>query len=217
MANICIVDMQVTGSEGSILEFEKILYAKYNYEKNEFSYKPHLFRIFGIYSDDEIEKIGGLLYTKHYYFECAWNAEICLMDTPKSYYDIYKDVFNPFYGTNIIKESIRLNLDIELWSQECSFEEHIHVRQGKILINECYDYEDIYIADYDNYNDYLNSDAYYEDTKITKEIFDNAKEAGEDIAEYHEALNAGEFELYQDCYYDPFKEKKVMCEIIKKQ
>ena len=151
MPNYCHYSMCVVGEKENVEEFIKVIQADYDYNSMVFSYDRHLFRVFEAYYDeiDEFEDnvcqvvIGG---------ECAWSVACCMFDIGHhGYYHDLKERFpNEFKGTTIPAESERLNLSIEIFSEECGmcFQEHYKVINGEIVEEECEDYYEYYLRDY---------------------------------------------------------------------
>lgn len=191
MANCCITSIVVRGRKECVEEFDKIIHADYDYTNMEFSYIPHFNRVRDV--DDGLYQEYGLMAIKDYVIDCAWSAELCLMNTPMSYYSrrAEEEKLNgtPNKSTNIVDVSKKYGLDIELWSQEagCGFEEHILVKQGEVIENECYDYYEYYIDDYKTYDEFIKDNEGYVDPKIlTREMFEDAKEVGDPCIEFEE-------------------------------
>lgn len=90
------------------------------------------------------------------------------------YRDIKTRYPKEFRGTTLDKESKRLNLMIEVYSEECgeAFQEHYLFDNGDTIIDECVDYNEYYIGDY-------NSKAEAED-ELDIEITDEEWNCGEE-------------------------------------
>ena len=227
MPNICYAEIQVTGRKECIQEFEKILNANYNYGKNEFSYKPHFWRIFDVYPQ-EMEHVEGLIYTQNFAIDCAWSVATCMTDSPFSYGNMNrKDSNNEYFDTTLRAEAARLNLDIEIWSDEpgMCFEEHIHYRNREELDNRCYNAETYIIADYETYEDLVKDYGVYEDDNkdkrvcngISEEEFNKAKNEGTEVISKTDARHSFQFKVNDPDGYNPFAADfpKTMCEIVK--
>ena len=65
--------------------------------------------------------------------------------------DVKKEIIN-------LIESERLNLDIEVYSEECGmcFQEHYVILKGDLVCDECVDWCEYYLCDYENARIYLN-------------------------------------------------------------
>lgn len=199
MANCCITNIVVRGRKECVEQFDKILHAGYNYNTMEFPDGPHFHRVRDI--DRGLYQEYGLMAMQDYIVDCAWSAELCLMNTPDSYYDkrVQQEQKEgiPNHSTNIVDVSAQYGLDIELWSQEagCEFEEHILVKHGEVIENECYDYHDYYIEEYDTYDEFIEDNKpYISEEIVTREMFDDAKSRREPDIEIEED-GAYQFEI----------------------
>ena len=70
----------------------------------------------------------------------------------RGYYRDLKSAYpEEFRGTTLLIESERLNLDIEVYSEECGccFQEHYIIKQGEMVCDECVDWECYDIYDYE--------------------------------------------------------------------
>lgn len=152
MPNYCYYSMCAIGSKDSIEEFIKVIQADYDYGTMEFSYDRHFFRVFEA-DDDEIKKIGPHLYQVTISGNCAWSVSSCMFnDHSTSYYASLKSRYpKDFRGTTLPIESERLNLNIEVFSEECGmcFQEHYVIINGDIIVRECVDWEEYCLEDYE--------------------------------------------------------------------
>ena len=156
MPNYCNYSMCVIGEKESVEEFIKIIQADYDYGTMEFSYDRHFFRVFEA-DYDEIENLGedhgNDVYQVIINGYCAWSVSSCMFDTGEyCYYQELKKRFpDEFRGTTILAESERLNLSVEIFSEECGmcFQEHYTIIDGKIIEDECVDYYEYYLRDYE--------------------------------------------------------------------
>lgn len=156
MPNYCDYSMCVKGERKNIEEFIKVIQADYDYGTMEFSHDRHFFRVFEA-SYDEIEELGNekcQVIIKGY---CAWSVSSCMFDNYSlSYYSsLKKDYPNEFRGTTLPIESERLNLDIEVYSEECGmcFQEHYVILKGDLVCDECVDWCEYYLCDYETKED----------------------------------------------------------------
>lgn len=220
MPNICFATLQVTGMKSSIEEFAECLEADYNYRTMEFSHKPHFFRVFEV-DRGEMNFIEGLIYTQTFYINCAWSIYSCMMEGPFSYYnsimvDNIKEGKENF-ATHLVAISRDLKLDIEVWSNETGmcFAEHIHIRNGEILDNICYEYTEHYIEEYETYNDYVED---WGEPFFDEEKFNDTKDKGYNCIEECNARNFYKFKVQNPDGYSPFAEQaRTMCDIVKDQ
>lgn len=144
MANDCYFEMKIVGSIENVKKFEKILCAP------DYS-TTHLFRIFDVSIDHENEICGKR--SVSYSGTCAWSCSGCMLNEEYSYYRQNSEDKNPDPNATTIQiESERLNLGIELYSEEegVGFQEHIFFLNGKEIKNECVDYHNYYIDDNDD-------------------------------------------------------------------
>ena len=157
MPNICFGYITAIGRKDCLEEFANILNADYNYNNMTFSHKPHMFRIFDVY-DSEYYQIDGLRYQADFMIECAWSLSSCMFNHHQySYYQTIKDTYKEnFFGTTITEVAKKLNLQIEMSSEEggMGFQEHYIIdNYGNVLENECYNYFEEYIGEYDSFNE----------------------------------------------------------------
>lgn len=150
MPNYCYYQMCVRGTKKNVDEFIKIINADYNYTDMKFTYKRHFFRVFDAHCD-ELEQVGDDDYRVFISGDCAWSVASCMLE--QGYYRRVKAEYpKEFRGTTLPKESKRLNLVIEVYSEECGceFQEHYLFENGDTLIDECVDYREYYIGDYNS-------------------------------------------------------------------
>lgn len=148
MPNFCAYSMCVKGKKENIEEFIKVIQANYDYNTNEFSCDRHMFRVFGAY-DSEIEELDNNIYQVIINGDCAWSVASCMFED--GYYKDVKERYpDNFKGTTLQLESARLNLDIEVFSEEsgCCFQEHYIIIKGNIECDECVDWEEYCLCDY---------------------------------------------------------------------
>ena len=137
-------------------------------------------------------------------FECAWSAYTCMFNGPGSYYYHYSKEL--IYGTHVQEQAKRLQLEIEIYSEEpgAGFQEHYLVDNfGNLIINEEKDdYREIYIDECKDYNDYLEE---YEDyNPISEEEFNTTKNSDD---EYY---RSGGFENWDF----EMENRKELCKVI---
>ena len=184
MPNICTGFMNVRGYAPNVDELLKILDANYSYYKDSsnhdyswcvdlknFSHIPHMFRVFSAYKFDE-KWNSGVYKCISIDFECAWSVNSCMMGGPWSYYMQFEQEHpGQHYGTTLLKESKRLQLEIELWSYEpgMTFQEHYKICSGILVKDECLDFTIMDIEDINNYDEFKTK---YPDAKTTKEEFE---------------------------------------------
>ena len=149
MPNYCNYSMCVIGRKENVEEFIKVIKADYNYGTMEFSYDRHLFRVFDA-DYDEIEQVGDNAYQVIIDGDCAWSVATCMLEA--GYYKDLKERYaKEFRGTTLQIESERLNLDIEVFSEErgMCFQEHYIIRKGELEVDECVDWEEYFLEEYE--------------------------------------------------------------------
>lgn len=152
MPNYCSYSMCVKGKKENVEEFIKVIEADYNYHTMEFSYDRHLFRVFEAYYN-EVEEMADGTWQVIIDGNCAWSVGSCMFDShSSSYYNTIKsDYPDEFRGTTVPIESERLNLSIEIYSEECGmgFQEHYVVVNGDVICEECVDYYEYWLDEYE--------------------------------------------------------------------
>lgn len=145
MANECSFSALITGRVENVREFLKTMRRRWAYEvicEDE----PQLedFAPDGIIS----EYVEGF---------CKWSV-LCAMR------DEYR---NP----SIESESGRLNLFVEIYSTEigCAFQEHVFIKKGVVAVDECVDYNEIYVGEYDSIEEYNAANG----TDFTQDMVEN--------------------------------------------
>lgn len=197
MPNWCYADMIIKGRKDSVDEFIRVLEANYSYRTMQFTHKPHFYRIFDV--DVYYYEEYGLCACARANIQCAWSVSSCLLPEAHSYYDDMQQkminqcneqkkldsIYNnqqPFfnYGTNLLDLCKKLNLEVEIISEECGFGfmEHIKVRNGDLIINDCVDYAEYVIKDYDTLEDFKNDNP-ESNIDITADEFKILKDNGE--------------------------------------
>lgn len=148
MPNYCDYSMCVKGTKEGVEEFINVIKADYDYNTKTFSYDRHLFRVFAA-DYDEVEEMLDGTYQIIINGYCAWSVASCMLEN--GYYARIKDAYpNDFRGTTLMLESERLNLNIEVFSEECGccFQEHYVIKQGILEVDECVDYYEFCKEDY---------------------------------------------------------------------
>lgn len=152
MPNYCNYSMCVKGTKENVEEFIKVIQADYNYGTMEFSYDRHFFRVFEA-DYNEIEELDDNIYQAIIDGYCAWSVSSCMFNNhSSSYYNALKERYpNAFRGTTLPIESKRLNLDIEVFSEEggMCFQEHYIILKGDVVCDECVDWNEYYIDEYE--------------------------------------------------------------------
>ena len=149
MANNCFYSMYVKGSKEDVEEFIKVIKADYDYGTMKFSHDRHMFRVFSA-DEVEIEKRDDGKYGVVINGDCAWSVQSCMLED--GYYARCKAQYgDQFRGTSLENESENLNLEIEVFSEECGccFQEHYVIRNGYVDVEECVEWHEYFIDEYD--------------------------------------------------------------------
>ena len=167
MPNICSGFMNVRGYAPYVDEFVAILQARYSYisiDSNEwkpdpknFTHIPHFFRVFQAIPFEEVWH-SGVYKTVSIDIECAWSVYSCMFPGEHTYYNDFQiNHLGQHFGSNILIESKRLQLEIEIWAQESgfSFQEHYKICSGILVRDECINYDYLRLDDYSNYEEYV--------------------------------------------------------------
>lgn len=130
MANECSFSALITGRTANVREFLKTMRQDWAYEvicEDE----PELedFAQDGIIS----EYVEGF---------CKWSVLCAMRDK--------------FRSPSIESESRKLGLFVEIYSTEigCAFQEHVFIKKGEIVVDDCVDYDEIYVGEYDSIEEY---------------------------------------------------------------
>jgi hypothetical protein len=147
--------MKITGQAKGVKEFIRMLQWKDEFEYNglgrvfEFSFETE---DIDKKREDEIVSVVG-------FGDCAWSV-LCSM-------------MAEYRGANpsLESESERLGLVVEVYSSEpgCQFQEHMLFNKGDVVINECVDYEEHWIWEFDTIEEY--NDEY--ETNFTEDMVDD--------------------------------------------
>ena len=175
MPNICIGTVKVRGYKDNVEEFTRIIQSKYDYDKPDLDFhKPHFWRVFEAYLSSY--ETYGLLAVAEYDISCAWSVAACMLPGKFSYYDDTKDGINGIktYGTHLLEIGKKLNLDVEIFSSEpgVGFQEHYRIQSGIMCEDECTEYHELYIGEYETYQDLIDA-AHEKGIKIVQDIVIN--------------------------------------------
>ena len=149
MANNCFYSMYVKGTKDNVEDFIKVIKSNYDYGTMEFEYDRHMFRVFSA-DEGELEVLDNDTYGVVINGDCAWSVASCMLEG--GYYSRCKDSYGEnFRGTTLTRESEILNLEIEVFSEECGmcFQEHYIVRYGVLEVNEYVDWYEYFLDDYE--------------------------------------------------------------------
>lgn len=118
--------------------------------------EKHFYRVFDAFPD---EKDGEIIYQEsndgrwetYVYGDVAWSVCSCMMDAPLSYYSESKNEPLREHGTTLEIESRNLDLNVEVFSAEpgCCFAEHILYKKGELLVDECLDYQEYCLDEFE--------------------------------------------------------------------
>ena len=143
MANYCNYSMCVRGAKENIYEFIKVMQAKYDYEKNEFSHDRHMFNIHEA-TPSKIEDTGnGFVYQTIIGGYCETSVDACMFDDIMTWYDWTKRMHpDTFKGTTLLEESKRFMLDIEVFAEEYESKnyEHYVIVNGTMVVEKRQNY-----------------------------------------------------------------------------
>ena len=136
MANNCLFDWKIVGKEDNVEELISMM--KW---EDEFAVEG-LGRIYEIACFDKEEIADGVI-AAYGYGDCAWSVLTALRN--------YKG-----RHPSLESETERLGLKIEIYSSEpgFAFQEHVIIDNGIVVEEECVDYEEHWIAEYDTLEEY---------------------------------------------------------------
>lgn len=145
MANECSFSALITGRVENVREFLKTMRRRWAYEvicEDE----PELE---DFASDDIISE-----YAEGF---CKWSVLCAMRDK--------------FRSPSIESESRKLNLFVEIYSTEigCAFQEHVFIKKGVVAVDECVDYNEIYVGEYDSIEEYNAANG----TDFTQDMVEN--------------------------------------------
>lgn len=160
MANYCSYEMKIKGKKENVDKLIEYLQSDYYYENKELvkcDADRHFCRVFECHIADDYKEEGYQGY-EIVYGSCAWSVFSCMMSGDHTYYnDLIKYKNNKV--TCMTKATKELDLEVEIFSEEpgCCFMEHFLIDKGKILIEDCVDWEEQYDEDGDPiYDEYGN-------------------------------------------------------------
>lgn len=139
MANNCAFEMKITGKKENIEEIIRIFQ-----QKDEFKHDG-IGRIFSFYVDDmQLIDSQRNIFSVNTYGDCAWSVKSSMCHDAEN-------------SRSLKSEAERLHLVIEVFSSEtgCQFQEHYLTVFGDVIVNDCVDYEEHWVAIYggvDAYN-----------------------------------------------------------------
>lgn len=120
--------------------------------------EKHFFRVFDVNLDDEyFDGSNTVLLISGY---CAWSVWVCMFRGSKFEENDSETYYSDNYGiycalqkehaTNMEDITKELDLVVEIFSYEpgVGFAEHYLVDNGTIIVNECVDYKEVYLEDF---------------------------------------------------------------------
>lgn len=162
MPNWCNYEMRVRGKKEKIEELQKIM--------TDNKLPRHFHRV----SIDDVidfnQKDGSFI--THIIGQCAWSVYSCMFEGDCTYQND-----DPKASTSLQKESERLELEIEVFSDEpgIGFQEHYHYDCGEELDNECNDCIH-YFFDEDDVEELIEQEEACEGEEEKKAVFEDWKE-----------------------------------------
>lgn len=217
MPNLCDINIIVRGRKEAVEKFSNAISTNYNSNYDKFC------RIFQ--SDISENDSYGLVDYQKYNVTCEWSAFCCMRRGQYSYYDDVKNDHEQSSDINVtcIEElSEKYGIEVELWSQEpgMEFEEHYHIKNGKILCDDCHEFSEVYIGkdDFNSYDEFISE---YEELGsnidelkqlIPQNRFDELREQGNDFLITKQHPDSHTFSFYGA--KDNSQPKVKMCEII---
>lgn len=152
MPNICSYEMIVTGNYDSVCEFIDIMKADYDCVSKD---PVHMWRVFSAEASLDAEYNNDVVSFK-IYGECAWSVSSCMT---LGGYQKNRTVLEAKNGTALEIETKRLNLVAEVYPEErgVGFMEHYIIAFGEIIVEECYDWVDYYLPDFENVKEFNQS------------------------------------------------------------
>lgn len=136
MANNCLFDYKIVGKEENVNELIEMMQWEGRFENEG------LGRIYEIWSDEAQDNGDGTVSVLGY-GDCAWSVLTAMRN----------------YGgrtPSLESETERLGLKIEIYSSEpgCAFQEHVIIDNGQVVEEQCVDYEEHWIWEFDTIEEY---------------------------------------------------------------
>ena len=172
MPNYCSYSMKVKGTPKNVEEFFNIMQANYSYQEDGTCIDPntgeiverHFWRVFEAYIVDD--ETSGNIRSTIINGDCAWSVHSCMRSGRGTYQSDYPDR----NGTTLQDESARLNLSIEVFSEECGccFMEHYVYVNGREIVGDCVEWSEYCTEDFETVEE-MNEEY---DTNFTQEEFE---------------------------------------------
>lgn len=136
MANNCLFDWKIVGKEENVDELISMMRWEGKFESEG------LGRIYELECTDKENSVDGMI-SAYGYGDCAWSVLTAMRN----------------YGgraPSLESETKRLGLKIEIYSSEpgCCFQEHVIIDNGDIIEEECVDYEEHWVWEFDTIEEY---------------------------------------------------------------
>lgn len=184
MPNYCRFTMAVAGYHSNVDAFINVL-----------NYKDENHQMYRVFEADVYDRVDINLWSKAYITgDCAWSVYVCMLPGFGTYFSddfeyTFKSIVNhkeiKFIGTNCLLEAKRLNLTIEIYSEEpgMQFCECYKILPNGILsVDKQGKFESWWIEDYQSYNDMVEDytiDGHPNPIPFTEEEFNELKENGD--------------------------------------
>jgi len=176
---ICEFSMKVNGKRENVKEFIDVMKTECTVDwehsngTSKMKYKCYgdSDRYFWNLDDfcfSDIHDLGNGKVSVYIRGECSYSVYCCMFEGESTYLEFYQGS----NGTTLLKESKKLNLDVEVFSSEPAygFMEHYLIKNGVFLVNDVIDYYEYWLEDYEDVDE-LNEVC---GTNFTQEDWDNA-------------------------------------------
>lgn len=143
--------MAITGKRDNVEALIQIMQNDYDCTPDE---PLHLWRVFSVeetmrMSYDDTEDIITVTLSG----DCAWSVATCMLEGG---YQAQHNSDGRCNGTTLEKETKRLGLVVEIYSEECGceFMEHYIIASGEIITNECVEWLEYFMDNFDDVTDF---------------------------------------------------------------
>ena len=197
MPNICGYSMSITGKESQVNELIQIMQNDYDGTPNE---PLHLWRVFS--AEEVSREVKDDLVTVLISGDCAWSVGTCMFEGG---YQAQFNANNERNGTTLEKETKRLGLAVEIYSEECgcAFMEHYIVASGNIIEDECVEWLQCCMDGFENVEEFNE----FTGLNWTKEQFEKYDEEYYEVGGMDWDFEDGEF-LYHEYVSPPIIEEE---------
>lgn len=141
MANKCHYEMKIKGSKESVQTFIRYAEATYYIAGNKIVSDDDRY-FFGMEVEEKSEReVEGMTdevvaTIKGY---CRWSIHSCLFEGIHTSFSDYQKRCENFRGITLLEASETLGVTVEVYSAETDFMEHFLVKNGELLIEDCFD------------------------------------------------------------------------------